>query len=425
MTDYSNISKYIGEKNWNDCITHDSGQFAANGGGKSSLFLSQAGQGKSTLLCYSSQMSRCLHVTKIDFIRDLLAKNDLSVYSGKIFLETEAWRVRDMDSCANIISQNWWNSFKGRMGPVKDFYLWVHEKDFADIIFYSYNHKRQEMCVKNLPMPMMYHDTEDLMRRLKQGAINAILEPQTYVLSPTLIQRLREKKMDISEDMERDRELEKAKRSKTPGRKSLKSVKTSYENREVSPSYFWFDFIHTARRMNKYRHLKINLDEVDDVMEPRSEGDVWKLIDMLAGDWKDLRKANISTTLATHETDFLDWRIMKRIDYFVWMAGASVHNAYSMLKIQNLVSDLPIGTFIIEKRKIDFGLNTFEKIPLGQPALRVDGLKGEPFNLSPKVGDRIMKQYEDIWSIVSKDEGSVPIAETADQGVIRTSQIEV
>jgi hypothetical protein len=231
--------------------------------------------------------------------------------------------------------------------------------------------------------------------------------------------------MDVSEDMERERELEKAKRSKTPGRKSAKSVKTSYENREVSPSYFWFDFIHTARRMNKYRHLKINLDEVDDVMEPRSEGDVWKLIDMLAGDWKDLRKANISTNLATHETDFLDWRIMKRVDYFIWMAGASVHNAYSMLKIQNLVSDLPIGTFIIEKRKIDFGLNTFEKIPMGQPALRVDGLKGEPFNLAPKVGDRLMKQYEDAWSVVTKDEGSVPVAETADQGVKKTGEVLV
>lgn len=281
------------------------------------------------------------------------------------------------------------------------------------------------MCVKNLPMPLVYKDTDDLIRRLKQGAINAILEPQTYTLSPTLVQRLREKKMDINEETERAIELDKARRSKKPGRKSAKTVKTSYENREVSPSYFWFDFIHTARRMNKYRHLKIDLDEVDDVMEPRSEGDVWKLIDMLAGDWKDLRKANISTNLATHETDFIDWRILKRVDYFIWMAGASVHNSYSMLKIQNLVSDLPIGTFIIEKRKIDFGLNTFEKIPMGQPALRVDGLKGEAFNLSPKTGERLMKQYEDAWSIISKDEGSVPISETADQGVIRTSQIEV
>jgi len=425
MTDYSNISKYIGEKNWNDCITHDSGQFAANGGGKSSLYLSQPGQGKSTLLCYSAQMCRCLHVTKVDFIRDLLAKNDMSQYTGKVFLETSVWRVRDMDSCANLISQNWWNSFRGRMGPTKDCYFWVHERDIPNIIFYSYNHKRQEVCIKNMPQPLPYKDVEDLMRRLKFGAVNVVLEPQTYSLSPSLIQRLREKKMDIREDIERERELEKARRSKAPGRKSKRTVKTSYEDREVSPSYFWFDFIHAARRMNKYRHMMITIDEVDDVMEPRSEGDVWKLIDMLAGDWKDLRRSNISTNLAAHETDFIDWRIMKRIDYFLWMAGASVHNAYSMLKIQNLVSDLPIGSFIIEKRKMDFGLNTFEKIPLVQPSTRVDGLKGDTFNLTPKVGERLMKQYEEAWSIVSKDEGSVPIAETADQGVIRTSEIEV
>jgi hypothetical protein len=422
--DYSNISKYIGEKNWNDSITHDSGQFAANGGGKSSLHLSQPGQGKSTLLCYEAQMSKCLHVSKIDFIKDLLAKNDLSPYAGKIFLETVLWRIRDLDSCPNIIAQNWWNSFKGRMGATKEFHLWVHERDINKVLFYSYNHKRQEICIKNLPAPHVYKDSQDLMKRLRWGCVNAILEPQSYTLSPTLIQRLREKKMDISEDAERDEEYKKAVKSKTPGRKSKKSTKTSYENREVSPSYFWFDMIHTARKMNKYRHLHFILDEIDDVFEPRSEGDVWKLIDMVAGDWKDLRKANISTSLATHETDFIDWRILKRIDYFYWMAGASVHNSYSMLKIQNLVSDLPIGTFLVERRKMDFGINTFEKIPLGQPAMRVDGLKGETFNIPPKACERILKQYEESWSVVTKDEGSVPLAETVDDGITRTSEIE-
>jgi hypothetical protein len=325
-------------------------------------------------------------------------------YAGKVFQETVIWRARDMDSFANIIPQNWMTSMKGAMGSTKDLYLWVHNLD-KGIIFYSYNHKRQEIPVQNLPPPIYYKDAEDILRRLKWGAINVVLEPQTYSLSQTLIQRLREKKMDISEEEERDREWKKASREKTGHRKkSNRMTKTSYEKREVSPSYFWFDLIHVAKRMNKYRHIMISIDEIDDVFEARSEGDVWKLIEMLANDWKDLRKSNISMNLSTHETDFIDWRILKRIDYFIWMAGASVHNAYSMLKIQNLVSDLAIGSFLIERRKMDFGFNTFGKIPLAQPAVRIDGLKGEDFNLSPAVSDRLMKAYADAWGVRKAEE---------------------
>ncbi len=398
MTNYDNISKHIGEKNWQDSITHDNGQFAQSGGGKSTLALSQPGHGKSTLFCYRAQMSRCLHGSKLDFVKDLMAREDMSKYAGKVFQETVIWRARDQDSFGNIIGENWYTSFKGSLGSVKDLYLWVHERD-KDVIFYSYNHKRQEIAVQNLPPPIYYKDAEDILRRLKWGAINVVLEPQTYSLSQTLIQRLREKKMDISEEEDRERERKRMLRDKPSHiRKNTKTVQTAYEKREVSPSYFWFDLIHVAKRMNKYRHILISIDEVDDVFEARSEGDVWKLIEMLANDWKDLRKSNISMDISTHETDFIDWRILKRIDYYIWMAGASVHNAYSMLKLQNLVSDLPIGSFLIERRKMDFGFNTFGKIPLAQPAVRIDGLKGEDFNLTPSVAERLMRTYDEMWS---------------------------
>lgn len=398
MTSYENISKFIGEKNWQDSITHDNGQFAQNGGGKSTLYLSQPGQGKSTLMCYAAQMSRCIHTSKIEFVKSLMAREDMTPYAGKVFHETVVWRARDMDSFGNIIKQNWWNSFRGSMGEPKDLYVWIHDND-RDVIFYAYNHKRQEIAVANLPPPFYYSNAEDLMRRLKWGCINVVLEPQTYTLSPTLIQRLREKKMDVRDDVERDALIKERRKGKGKPhvRKSSRNVKTRYEDKEVSPSYFWFEMIHAARLMNKGRHIMFSIDEVDDVFEARSEGDIWKFIEILAADWKDLRKANISTNLSTHEVDFVDWRIMKRIDYFVWMAGASVNNSYTMIKIQNLVSDLPIGSFLVEKRKMDFGFNTFGKIPLAQPAVRIDGLKGEPFNLTPSVVERILRGYEEMW----------------------------
>ena len=50
MTNYDNISIAIGEKNWQNSITHDEGQFSDNGGGKTNLLLGQPGTGKTTAL---------------------------------------------------------------------------------------------------------------------------------------------------------------------------------------------------------------------------------------------------------------------------------------------------------------------------------------------------------------------------------------
>jgi hypothetical protein len=405
MTDYSTISTHLGNELWQKSITHDNGQFAQDGGGKSTLLLGQPGKGKSTLMCYMAQMSRCMHNgSKLDLIKDITEKNDLSQHAGKVFQETCVWRARDMDSFANIIPCNWYNSFKGSMGSTKDMCLWVHEAD-KQIVFFSYNHKRQEICVNGLPAPMFYKDAEDLLRHLKWGAINVVLEPQTYHLSQTLIQKLREKKMDISEDDDRENERKKLRKEKGKPhvKKSTRNVQTDYERREVSSSYFWFDMIHVAKSQNRDRHIMFSLDEVDDIFEARSEGDVWKLIEMLANDWKDLRKHNISTVLSTHEIDFIDWRILPRIDYIIWITGARLYGR-SAIKVQPLVSNLPIGKFLIEQRGISFGQNDFGKIPLSQPAVRIDGLKGEDFILTDTVANRLMEKYAESWGIMKEKE---------------------
>lgn len=402
--DYSKISAKIGHHHWLDCVTHDDGQFAEQGGGKTVLHLAMPGTGKSTLMCHEAQMSKYVQGSKKNFVRSMELGENLSDFD--VFLETVIWRVRDGDSCPNIITQNWINSYKGAMGTAKDFHLWVHVAD-KNVVFYSYNHKRQIIPINNMPKIEFYRDAEDLMRRLHWGAINAVLEPQTYTLSPMLIQKLREKKMDIREEVEIERERESSepkrgrppkgakKKERAPGRPSARHGKKSkdYAAMEISPSYFWFDLIHVAKSMNRYRHIHFCIDEVDDIFEARSEGDVWKLIDILASDWKDLRKYNISTALSTHQTDYVDWRILKRVDYIIWMRGATINPNYSMLWQQAIVSNLPIGMFLIEHRKIDFGRDYFTKIPRGQPAMRIDGLKGESFKLDAETALHIMEYY--------------------------------
>jgi hypothetical protein len=310
------------------------------------------------------------------------------------------WRVRDFDAFSNIIPENWENSFRNGewCNGIKKLHLFVHEDD--DLLFYAYNYKKQPIPIKNLPVIERYKDADDVMHKLHWGAINAIVEPQTYHLSATLIQKLREKKMDQSDVDDRTEEIKKDKKREADNRKKgiaeprtknkTKAILTEYERREVNPAYFWFDLIHTAMESNRLRHLTICIDEWDDIAEARSEGDVWKLIDILASDWKTLRKANISTHLSTHQTDYVDWRILKRIDYFIWMKGAQVHPSYSMITARQVISDLPMGKFIIESRLISFGQEDFGKIPRSQPAVRIDGLKGQILRLTGRDVARIV-----------------------------------
>lgn len=384
-TSYENISSKKGETHWVSSYLHDNGQTASDGGGKSTLSLSSPGKGKSTLMCTNAELCMYIDGSKQELVRAIVNKDDLS--SFKPYFETVIWRVRDFDSFSNIIKENWEASLKAwglqNAYRAKEFHLFVHEDD--DLVFYSYTTKNKAVPVANLPTIQRYKDVTDLMHKMHWGAINAVVEPQTYRLSQSLIQKLRQKKMDINEQDDREEEKKKVDKTKPMGRpKKAKNTLTKYEKMEVSPAYFWFDLINGAQSLNKMRHITFCIDEWDDIAEARSEGDVWKLIDNLAANWKDLRKNNISTHLSTHQTDYVDWRILKRIDYFIWMKGAQVHPSYSMIKHQSLISDLNMGWFIMEQRMVSFGKVRFDKIPKSHPSVRIDGLKGNDIRLTQK-----------------------------------------
>lgn len=401
MTNYEHISSRKGVTHWISSYLHDNGQTASDGGGKSTLSLSSPGKGKSTLMCTNAELCMYIDASKGELVRALVGKDDLSSFN--VFSETVIWRVRDFDSFSNIIKDNWELSLKVWRGceinRAKDFYLFVHEDD--DVVFYSYTTKNKAVPVQNLPPIQRYKDVTDLMRKMHWGAINAVLEPQTYTLSQSLIMKLRQKKMDINEKDDREQNKKEndkeRKNDKKPGRpRSAATTETKYERMEVSPAYFWFDLISGAQSLNKMRHITFCIDEWDDIAEARSEGDVWKLIDNLAANWKDLRKNNISTHLSTHQTDYVDWRILKRIDYFIWMKGAQVHPSYSMIKQQSLISDLDMGWFIMEQRMVSFGKVRFEKIPRSHPSVRIEGLKGNDVRLSPKEYSYIVGEMAEV-----------------------------
>lgn len=350
---YGHISKHKGRKNWAEANIHDDGMVQTSGGGKSTLSLGMMGVGKSTLGCYSAQ--ECMYLnneSKKKLVDQIASSEPLDIIdTSKCHPETVIWRGRESDSFSNILPENWKRNLemKGIYKPVKSVHLFVHEDD--DLIFYQYP-QHEPVAVEHLPPIERYENAADIMHKLHWGEINVVYEPQTYVLSNELVQRLKERKMD--------------------------NHVFSYANKEVKSAYFWFDIFLVCRMMNKQRHIQIMVDEWDDVVEARPEGDAWKLAEDLANGWKDLRRANISTHLSTHQTDFVDWRILKRIDYLVWMRGSTIHPNYSCIKRQSIVSNLPMGQYIIETRTIDFGIMEFDRISNKQQDVRVDGIKGYP-----------------------------------------------
>jgi len=407
---------------WLESVFHDSGEYSNAGGGKTTGYFSLPGMGKSTLLCIATQITSSFpgKQNKGAFIKAQSAlledpgNKDLLdiIQSYVIEPETCIWRIRDSDGFANLIKPNWDRSFRGnREAPLgKPFHIWVHEKDADTVFFYCIDEKYNVVPVKNIPQIEYYHDAVDLISNLHIGCINAVLEPQTYKLSSEMISRLKEKKMEINDEYEtelKDRAIraedraDRAETGRKPGRpkgtrsRSKRAAGTGkYEQMEIAPAYFWFDLIHTALKWNRRRHITFVIDEWDDVAEARSEGNAWKFIDILANDWKSLRRNNISAYLTTHQTDFVDWRILKRMEYKIWMRGAIVKDAWSMISQQELISGLDIGRYIIEYSKIRFGLCPFPKIPHSQPSVNIDGLKGQQRFLKPKEMDRLMKAME-------------------------------
>lgn len=199
MSIYDKISKKIGQQNWQYNIFHDDGNRESDGGGKSCMYLSPPGKGKSTLMVQAEQsVHSVLDDSKKSFLSHLNHGKDISSFI--IEPETVIHRIREFDNFNALFPENWILSNPSWVATVKPVHIFVHEKDSP--VFYSY-HKNSPISPVNMPPIELYSGAEDLMKKLHWHSVNAVLEPQTYRLSPNLIFALRKHKMD-EDTTERD-----------------------------------------------------------------------------------------------------------------------------------------------------------------------------------------------------------------------------
>lgn len=411
MSILDKVSKKIGLQNWQYNIFHDDGNRESDGGGKSCAYLSPPGKGKSTLMVQAEQSVRCvLGDSKKGYVAHMNAGKSLDGYD--VEPETVIHRIREFDNFNVLFPENWMRSNPNWNVSCKPVHIFVHEKD--NPVFYCY--KNDAVCAPlNMPPIERYSNAKELISKIHWNHINAVLEPQTYRLSENLIFALKKHKMDDDDSQipegenDDDEELpevalsphppavKKTKRYGKPQGDRKKKPSVNYARKFVDPAYFWYDMFDMAYRSNNRRHITFFIDEFHDVAEADCEGDAWKLISILATKtYPQFRKNNVSLHLSTHQLSFIDYRIVKRIEYINWFRGAKISPGNSMIERQQLLSQLEMGQVITEERDIQFGVMTFDKNHNAPPQVYVEGLMGQNRALTDKQTEQLLQKQENL-----------------------------
>lgn len=345
----SKISTVEGSKIWLNLLYHDDGVNYI--GGENCCVIGKMGSGKSTLVIQMAEFVRCIpDHSREEYINHIFNVEGKEYFDEpKGYGETVLWRGRKYDYWNCLIPKNWKKSFPNYAFEPKPVVLHIHEDD--DLKFH---HKigTEVFEVPNMPEIRRYKGADDLFDHIEQGAINAVYEPQAYVLHPSLVRKLKAKKMDpkVSDD------------------------ENIGEYIYVPPPVFWFEFVERILEKKGNEFYSIIMDEFHQVCPANPVGDMWHLIDWFSNSFMDIRKNNVSLFISTHQHSLVDWRILDRTGHFIWLPGSKISRSNSMIYNPNLVTRLTKGQGLIERRMDRFGLFNFSRINKQPPLVRVEGM---------------------------------------------------
>ena len=110
--------------------------------------------------------------------------------------------------------------------------------------------------------------------------------------------------------------------------------------------YEWLDVFDVLLHRKNVDWISILFDEIEDLFPLNPSGEVWRLVEKGAQQIKEFRKNNISLYAATQKISDVDYRILNKINYFVYLRGAKV--AKNSIVSQKRVNFLRHGQGIIE-----------------------------------------------------------------------------
>jgi len=392
--DYSQFSAKTGRKLTNEILITDPSDSELSAGGTQAVIIGSFGTGKSTMMAEFAEYSDCTTESKLPLMHARMFNDHEKLKKLHASPTTVVYRLRDSDIWPVLIPENWQERYPTDFRTPKDIALFVHKSDAATALFYTMSKAHEPIPVPNMPPIITYGDAPNLVSKLVVGAINVILEPQEYYLSDNLIDYIR-----IIRSEERPSEIN---TSYTPsgkrpvGRPKQKREPRDYSSVAVKPAVFWFDVMNAIKTGFHGKPVQCIFDEADDFISATSSDTHWWLVYDFAERYRDLRKNNISTLISTHSWDMLFYAIPKRASYRIMLPGTIATPKFTMIRKTEIFSQLPAGTYIIEKSFKEFGIDRFSRIP--KPIMcKVEGLRGEFKGLTLDKVQEINKAYELMW----------------------------
>jgi hypothetical protein len=405
------ISAVIGRKLFMQTLITDDARAATGSGGVQTIVLGSFGTGKSTLLGNMAQFSRFMTKgSKQSYIHHVVHKLPLKGFETKP--TTVLWRARDLDLWPALIPTNWLERIQG-FTP-KPLHVFVHNDDYDDITLFCYNDKEDYTPhpIPNLPKIEQFSKADDLIPRLVDGAINVVVEPQSYRISSRLSMTIQEMRSDFIGKENRDEKKDNAPERRGKGRPRRIS---NYEQHAVKPAVFWFDAVSAAMSLWRGKPLQVILDEGDDLLTSKSADVMWWAQGFFVEAYRDFRKANLSTVISTHTWDMIRDELLKRSTHKILFPGIK-KSQNSMIRQAPIINRLQPGNFIIENTNREFGREKFGRIP-NPIVCKIDGLKGAYPSLTPKQAREIREIYLGTWgegqaTLKECDEGKPATDET-------------
>ena len=189
--------------------------------------------------------------------------------------------------------------------------LFFHEQD-KPAVWKSRPTSRDAENVTSRWEVRTYSSARDLLDKLEDGRINVVYEPTFYAVP----QELKEK-WGLNGDID-----------------------------VVEGILWWFELFDALTTRIDARWFTIVFDEMHDLAPSGSSGAAWKFIERGQNYFSEMRDRYISFHGITHSLDLLDFRILRKFSWFIYVNGATPHPQSSM-KV-NKVTWLDDGEAIID-----------------------------------------------------------------------------
>lgn len=342
-------------------------------GGIGTFISGPRGGGKTTLLCQLTQ--GCLHYP--------ITVHDRA-FTKKMYRETCAYRIRKYDYWNTFFPSYWEQAFPGwKPKPVV-----LHQYVGNDYTF-----KTDEAgTVRELDLSeceiIPYEDTTELiMNNLKKGAINLICEPNEYMIPSDVVKAISLRKLQFklnpTKDEEEDDVVKREVGTKFGAPKNdqltspqRKITKKTYKPQPAPSPIWWYEFVSKVLELKpQHDFLSLFLDEFQEIAPMYSRAEVFHLVGWLVNTTFDQRRMNVSMYVVSHDTTLIDYRIKKRMEYFIYMPGARPDGDNSLVW-QTLTAALVKGEYVIEKPGQRYGIDEFDRFENQPPVVVCDGMQG-------------------------------------------------